>query len=140
MGVGVELSQGKKKGGKYLEVQDRALDIERSFGKSRAPGVKMSQEWGQVGGGEQLDTNHWFPTCLQLRRVIGDFGVPISILIMVGVDFFIQDTYTQVTLPSHLYFSPPACSLPKTAFPNLQLARTTPILSLLPLGAPYFSP
>uniref|UniRef100_A0A8C3PQE2 Anion exchange protein n=1 Tax=Calidris pygmaea TaxID=425635 RepID=A0A8C3PQE2_9CHAR len=29
------------------------------------------------------------------RRLIGDFGVPISIFIMALVDFFIQDTYTQ---------------------------------------------
>lgn len=38
--------------------------------------------------------------CLQLRRVIGDFGVPISILIMVLVDSFIKGTYTQVS-PLH---------------------------------------
>uniref|UniRef100_A0A8C1P9A2 Anion exchange protein n=1 Tax=Cyprinus carpio TaxID=7962 RepID=A0A8C1P9A2_CYPCA len=30
-----------------------------------------------------------------LRRVIGDFGVPIAILIMVLVDYSIQDTYSQ---------------------------------------------
>ncbi|NXN95976.1 B3AT protein, partial [Rhinopomastus cyanomelas] len=29
------------------------------------------------------------------RRLIGDFGVPISIFIMALVDFFIEDTYTQ---------------------------------------------
>uniref|UniRef100_A0A672UPH1 Anion exchange protein n=1 Tax=Strigops habroptila TaxID=2489341 RepID=A0A672UPH1_STRHB len=29
------------------------------------------------------------------RRLIGDFGVPISIFIMTLVDFFIKDTYTQ---------------------------------------------
>ncbi|XP_068022513.1 band 3 anion transport protein isoform X3 [Melanerpes formicivorus] len=29
------------------------------------------------------------------RRLIGDFGVPISILIMALADFFIRDTYTQ---------------------------------------------
>ncbi|XP_074023078.1 band 3 anion transport protein isoform X2 [Numenius arquata] len=29
------------------------------------------------------------------RRLIGDFGVPISIFVMALVDFFIQDTYTQ---------------------------------------------
>ncbi|NXT29806.1 B3AT protein, partial [Syrrhaptes paradoxus] len=29
------------------------------------------------------------------RRLIGDFGVPISIFIMALADFFIQDTYTQ---------------------------------------------
>ncbi|XP_059182588.1 anion exchange protein 2b isoform X1 [Centropristis striata] len=31
----------------------------------------------------------------RLRRVIGDFGVPIAILIMVLVDYSINDTYTQ---------------------------------------------
>lgn len=36
---------------------------------------------------------------LQLRRVIGDFGVPIAILIMVLVDYSMSDTYTQVRLP-----------------------------------------
>ncbi|KFP31131.1 Band 3 anion transport protein, partial [Colius striatus] len=29
------------------------------------------------------------------RRLIGDFGVPISIFIMALIDFFIKDTYTQ---------------------------------------------
>uniref|UniRef100_A0A8C2A8L4 Anion exchange protein n=1 Tax=Cyprinus carpio TaxID=7962 RepID=A0A8C2A8L4_CYPCA len=33
-----------------------------------------------------------------LRRVIGDFGVPIAILIMVLVDYSIQDTYSQVRM------------------------------------------
>lgn len=55
--------------------------------------------------------NNWVLTtgssaCSQLRRVIGDFGVPISILIMVMADFFIEDTYTQVTLSSHPHFIP----------------------------------
>ncbi|NWX09493.1 B3AT protein, partial [Caloenas nicobarica] len=31
----------------------------------------------------------------KVRRLIGDFGVPISIFIMALVDFFIKDTYTQ---------------------------------------------
>ncbi|KAM9436599.1 anion exchange protein 2-like isoform 2-T2 [Clarias gariepinus] len=31
----------------------------------------------------------------RLRRVIGDFGVPIAIVIMVLVDYSVQDTYTQ---------------------------------------------
>lgn len=34
----------------------------------------------------------------QLRRIIGDFGVPIAILIMVLVDYGVEDTYTQVRL------------------------------------------
>ncbi|TRY90259.1 hypothetical protein DNTS_005118 [Danionella cerebrum] len=37
----------------------------------------------------------------RLRRVIGDFGVPIAILIMVLVDYSISDTYTQkLSVPS----------------------------------------
>ncbi|XP_036196989.1 band 3 anion transport protein isoform X2 [Myotis myotis] len=43
---------------------------------------------------------------VKLRRVIGDFGVPISILIMVIVDFLIQDTYTQkLSVPKGLKVS-----------------------------------
>ncbi|XP_029783808.1 band 3 anion transport protein [Suricata suricatta] len=41
-----------------------------------------------------------------LRRIIGDFGVPISILIMVLVDFSIKDTYTQkLSVPEGLSVS-----------------------------------
>lgn len=35
--------------------------------------------------------------CLKVRRIIGDFGIPISILLSVIVDLLIPDTYTQVT-------------------------------------------
>ncbi|XP_062451446.1 LOW QUALITY PROTEIN: band 3 anion transport protein [Rhea pennata] len=31
----------------------------------------------------------------KVRRLIGDFGVPISIFVMALIDFFIKDTYTQ---------------------------------------------
>nr|XP_048301761.1 band 3 anion transport protein [Myodes glareolus] len=42
----------------------------------------------------------------KLRRVIGDFGVPISILVMVVVDSFIKDTYTQkLSVPDGLKVS-----------------------------------
>lgn len=34
----------------------------------------------------------------QARRIIGDFGIPISILVSVFVDYSITDTYTQVTV------------------------------------------
>lgn len=34
----------------------------------------------------------------QARRIIGDFGIPISILVFVLVDYSIPDTYTQVGL------------------------------------------
>ncbi|KAB0405530.1 hypothetical protein E2I00_002683, partial [Balaenoptera physalus] len=43
----------------------------------------------------KFKNSSYFPG--KLRRVIGDFGVPISILIMVMVDALIQDTYTQIT-------------------------------------------
>lgn len=36
--------------------------------------------------------------CSQARRIIGDFGIPISILVFVMMDCSIPDTYTQVTL------------------------------------------
>ncbi|MBN3299284.1 B3A2 protein, partial [Amia calva] len=37
----------------------------------------------------------------RIRRIIGDFGVPIAILIMVLVDYSIRDTYTQkLSVPS----------------------------------------
>lgn len=39
---------------------------------------------------------HW---PLKARRIIGDFGIPISILVMVLVDYSITDTYTQVNKP-----------------------------------------
>lgn len=35
--------------------------------------------------------------CSQARRIIGDFGIPISILVFVMIDYGISDTYTQVT-------------------------------------------
>ncbi|XP_055475868.1 band 3 anion transport protein [Psammomys obesus] len=42
----------------------------------------------------------------KLRRVIGDFGVPISILMMVLVDTFTKDTYTQkLSVPDGLKVS-----------------------------------
>ncbi|XP_059559279.1 anion exchange protein 3 isoform X1 [Myotis daubentonii] len=42
------------------------------------------------------------------RRIIGDFGIPISILVMVLVDYSITDTYTQASEPdlSGSWFSP----------------------------------
>ncbi|XP_072474010.1 anion exchange protein 3 isoform X2 [Notamacropus eugenii] len=44
----------------------------------------------------------------QVRRIIGDFGIPISILVMVSVDYFIVDTYTQkLTVPTGLSVTSP---------------------------------
>ncbi|KAF7646565.1 hypothetical protein LDENG_00185450 [Lucifuga dentata] len=44
----------------------------------------------------------------KLRRIIGDFGVPIAILIMVLVDFSVEDTYTQkLSVPSGFSVSSP---------------------------------
>ncbi|KAK1331120.1 hypothetical protein QTO34_009069 [Cnephaeus nilssonii] len=52
----------------------------------------------------KFKNSSYFPG--KLRRVIGDFGVPISILIMVMVDSLIQDTYTQkLSVPSGLKVS-----------------------------------
>ena len=34
----------------------------------------------------------------QARKAMGDFGVPIAIVIMVGVSFAAQDTYTEKLL------------------------------------------
>ena len=30
-----------------------------------------------------------------VRRALGDFGVPLAILLMVVIDFFIKDTFTE---------------------------------------------
>ncbi|XP_023573995.1 band 3 anion transport protein isoform X1 [Octodon degus] len=52
----------------------------------------------------KFKNSSYFPG--KLRRVIGDFGVPISILIMVLVDSFIKDTYTQkLSVPDGLKVS-----------------------------------
>ncbi|NWI08324.1 B3A2 protein, partial [Crypturellus soui] len=42
----------------------------------------------------KFKNSRFFPG--RIRRLIGDFGVPIAILVMVLVDYSIQDTYTQV--------------------------------------------
>ncbi|XP_070707528.1 solute carrier family 4 member 1b (Diego blood group) [Pempheris klunzingeri] len=45
----------------------------------------------------------------KVRRLIGDFGVPISIFLMVLVDYSIEDTYTQkLVVPKGLMVSNPA--------------------------------
>ncbi|PNJ08955.1 SLC4A2 isoform 12 [Pongo abelii] len=47
----------------------------------------------------KFKNSRFFPG--RIRRVIGDFGVPIAILIMVLVDYSIEDTYTQkLSVPS----------------------------------------
>uniref|UniRef100_A0A7N8YI72 Anion exchange protein n=1 Tax=Mastacembelus armatus TaxID=205130 RepID=A0A7N8YI72_9TELE len=44
----------------------------------------------------------------RLRRIIGDFGVPIAILIMVLVDYSVEDTYTQkLNVPTGFSVSSP---------------------------------
>lgn len=44
---------------------------------------------------------HSLNVCLisdyQVRRLIGDFGVPISMFLMIVLDYNIADTYTQVS-------------------------------------------
>nr|XP_046232634.1 solute carrier family 4 member 1b (Diego blood group) isoform X2 [Scatophagus argus] len=45
----------------------------------------------------------------KVRRLIGDFGVPISIFLMILVDYNIQDTYTQkLVVPKGLMVSDPS--------------------------------
>ncbi|XP_043824214.1 anion exchange protein 2 isoform X2 [Dromiciops gliroides] len=47
----------------------------------------------------KFKNSRFFPG--RIRRVIGDFGVPIAILIMVLVDYSVKDTYTQkLSVPS----------------------------------------
>ncbi|XP_053782914.1 anion exchange protein 2 isoform X2 [Desmodus rotundus] len=47
----------------------------------------------------KFKNSRFFPG--RVRRVIGDFGVPIAILVMVLVDYSIEDTYTQkLNVPS----------------------------------------
>ncbi|XP_068119268.1 band 3 anion transport protein isoform X2 [Hyperolius riggenbachi] len=54
----------------------------------------------------QFKNSSFFPG--KLRRIIGDFGVPIAILLMVTADFFIKDTYTKkLELPKGLSVSRP---------------------------------
>ncbi|XP_040186468.1 band 3 anion transport protein isoform X2 [Rana temporaria] len=54
----------------------------------------------------QFKNSSFFPG--KLRRIIGDFGVPIAILAMVSIDFFIKDTYTKkLSLPKGLSVSRP---------------------------------
>ncbi|XP_053555981.1 band 3 anion transport protein isoform X2 [Bombina bombina] len=72
----------------------------------------------------QFKNSSFFPG--KLRRIIGDFGVPIAILIMVLADMFIKDTYTQkLSLPKGLSVSKP---MNRTWFINpMGLEETFPI-------------
>lgn len=46
---------------------------------------------------------------LQVRRALGDFGVPISIVLMVLLDILLKDTYTdKLTMPAGIQPSNPA--------------------------------
>lgn len=61
--------------------------------------------------------------CLfQLRRIIGDFGVPIAILIMVLVDYSVEDTYTQVRPHNVDKFD--FISRPETLLTNLKTEKS----------------
>ncbi|XP_069778770.1 anion exchange protein 2-like isoform X3 [Narcine bancroftii] len=54
----------------------------------------------------KFKNSRFFPG--RVRRVIGDFGVPIAILFMVLVDYSIQDTYTQkLSVPTGLSVTSP---------------------------------
>ncbi|NXI44227.1 B3A2 protein, partial [Galbula dea] len=55
----------------------------------------------------KFKNSRFFPG--RIRRLIGDFGVPIAILVMVLVDYGIQDTYTQkLSVPSGFSVTAPA--------------------------------
>ncbi|XP_072901207.1 anion exchange protein 2-like isoform X3 [Hemitrygon akajei] len=55
----------------------------------------------------KFKNSRFFPG--RVRRIIGDFGVPIAILIMVLVDYSIQETYTQkLSVPTGLSVTSPA--------------------------------
>ncbi|KAM6422124.1 LOW QUALITY PROTEIN: anion exchange protein 2 [Rhynochetos jubatus] len=55
----------------------------------------------------KFKNSRFFPG--RIRRLIGDFGVPIAILVMVLVDYSIQDTYTQkLSVPSGFSVTAPA--------------------------------
>ena len=50
--------------------------------------------WVLISRHKQLN----FLSISQARKAMGDFGVPIAIVIMVGVSFATQDTYTEKLL------------------------------------------
>ena len=50
--------QGDRKGGRYVEAQDRSLDVDGPPEKSGCLLVKMGQEWGHVEGGRWDATGH----------------------------------------------------------------------------------
>ena len=77
-----------------------------------------------------VKTSHFFGR--GPRKALGDFGVPIAIVIMVTFDFFIQETFTeklnvpdgfQVTLPD------------KRTWLIHPLGQVTPLDIWMPLGA-----
>ncbi|XP_068823089.1 anion exchange protein 3 isoform X1 [Capricornis sumatraensis] len=69
------------------------------------------------------------------RRIIGDFGIPISILVMVLVDYSITDTYTQkLTVPTGLSVTSPS---KRTWFiPPLGSARPFPPWMMVAAAVP----
>ena len=50
---------------------------------------------------------HW-PLQFQIRRALGDFGVPIAIVIMVGIDMAFPSVFTQkLNVPEGLHVTRP---------------------------------
>lgn len=67
---------------------------------------RVIRECGNCLSGHFKSTDYFLNTysihvCLisdyQVRRLIGDFGVPISMFLMIVLDYNIADTYTQVS-------------------------------------------
>uniref|UniRef100_A0A4W5RH02 Solute carrier family 4 member 1 n=1 Tax=Hucho hucho TaxID=62062 RepID=A0A4W5RH02_9TELE len=56
----------------------------------------------------QFKNGHFLPGPVRIRRMIGDFGVPIAIFFMIAVDITIEDAYTQkLVVPKGLMVSNP---------------------------------
>lgn len=91
------------------------------------------------GGGAGL-TLLFPPPHPQIRRLIGDFGVPIAILVMVLVDYGIQDTYTQVSTqppppaPGRTPYPTPSCGVPVPLAGCGSAARAAPSVPAAALG------
>ncbi|XP_076023824.1 anion exchange protein 2-like [Genypterus blacodes] len=68
--------------------------------------VLMAGTYGIAFYLRKFKNSSFFPG--KLRRIIGDFGVPIAILIMVLVDYSAEDTYTQkLSVPTGFSVSSP---------------------------------
>lgn len=96
-----------------------------------------SDEQLSLEQGRGLQSEHG--ACPQVRRVIGDFGVPIAILVMVLVDYSIEDTYTQVRPNTHSSKST-LLGIRLRLAPRLQSRLSTGRTWTFSLARPQYSP